>query len=1172
MLNKSDNSNHNFQNYQNKFRGLISAFKSQRFNQGGKRSPSLNFRSSLRALLLDARVNLHPHHFHEFLSWLNHHIGALLPQLTHIPIGYDELSGVITSAPEASLERELIWITARVKESAEMINAFRANAQKVECLVFKGELDLAIDTLLENEKKFGASLWAIQLRLALEQQAGGLERQKRYNTEVRGIYKRGLLSFIALYTSIRNEDKTTLGKYFKDVKFRIDNHKYFESYVKTYLHYRLAGELPLGIKGIADILRVEQSHSLIDIYETFIAVIQHLVRNTNFGEINDLVYKCINSLHEINDYRLVKARFVITGHISDSDLEIRSTKISDTLITGQVSNAALSAMRMLKQSKVVDCWILIYAGFAFGHSSRERFARYSLPKELPMLLGKVLSRNETALDSVPILYKLLVNLNGLPAAVGITDLLSQQHRFRPDEELRPWQIGLNSPSIGIEDLFLLNSKLKDISFFQSENNNPTAEIWKNFHIPSTEGMKCQTPIAILFAAAGLAQDKKYDSSIALIKNKNIDKVIEPLRSMAISVLLHSHYALGNRQNVIELIADEGSRSEVSRRLLAIRPALETYNWDDYKALSSLLTVCIALHLLWLENESEETISLLRFSTRQFLKDPSVQLPSKLYDKAENYPLHQLIYFLRHVCVPNILDVSMVLKSTQEVMDERQKVCAALRLLDSVNAEQYQEEITFITHMQIMDEGQWMIDRTRIHVDTDALVRWANKELSEAYSRYSDLLTIDVGPQIDLDELLKSAMKDALSKYSSFSPETEADALLINILGKIMEEFLNNPSFGLDFYLSKRIRHQSFIGKIRGPVEFAQLITTRESESGGYHPNREWLEKFSNISEESKLAISEAFTKFSTKFDEALISAKDNNFQIRSPEQPEGLLFLSVSPKIIFFIREISRMDKTIEDFINTTVLVLWAAIVPSLAEVRQFITGVLKTNAAVAFDELRATVKRYANDENPAFLDLDVAIGNCSTEVQNAFNETAQWFQRSEDDKTFQRSFDLEQMLDIAIKSALKCQRAFDPIITKKVIDADIKLTASTLIFLHDVIFVALDNVRAHSGIKKPKIDILAQVNIEDETFLVEVRSETKTYNRLILENDLNEIRNLISAGLFESRTRKEGKSGFLKLAAEVHQNPKGKIDFGINNAGEFQLRVIYSLILDSIPEENLHG
>jgi hypothetical protein len=1128
--------------------------------------PSARFRSGVRKLLLDARVALHPSQFDGFLNWVNHQIEAQLADFTHLPIGYEELRGVFTEAPLATLERELLWITARIRADSARLNAFRSEAEKVERLVFTGQFEDAIGALQLIERAFGTTLWSVQLRIALEHQAGGLERQKRYTAEVRGVYRRGLLGFVAYHTSVRNEDRTTLAKFLDDIKARIDKHQYYEPFVKTYVRYRLAGEWPASEFGLADILRVEQSHSSIDIFETFVAVAQEIARREDFLEIRSVLAKCLRSLTAIADFRLAKAALVLDGCDTHRALTCRNTEISDALFRSDARLSARVARRTLRSPIGIDPWQFIYAGLAFAHATRPRARELRRPQDISQLIARTLSRCDALDDPFAQLGKLATNLRGLPTAAGLLDLIPLLRRSRPDDPWRPWLVGMNSPTVGVEDL-VPNTVSSDLNIQAAKGRSvgPTEAAWRCFHGVKHDPTDVSQAALTLFTTAGLLREGQYQQVVDTLGTQDANWEPEPLRSMAALMLLHAYFCLGDRQNVITLIADEGTRNESNRRLLPVLPALEHYAWSDYKAVSAPLAAPIALHLLWTANENSTTASSLRFATGTVFRTSGVARPSKLFDLADIFPRHQLVYFLRAVCVPHILDVSRVLKGSREVVEERQAICAALRDLDPANADDYESEVLSISNQLARDEGQWIVDRTRIYVDTDALSRWAAKELSEDYARYRDLLGVDVGTSQNFDDVLKELAMTVPSQRSTFTPENEADAVLVSILRRIGEEFLNNPSFGFDFYLSKRIRHQSFIGLIRGPLEFARLITTRESESGGYHRNEFWLEKFAFGSTEAKEALNDAFAKFAANFDETLIAAKDTKFHVQSQERPDGLLYLDLSTQLITLARAIVRMDATLPDFINTTVALLWAALEPSLAKARCFISENLKTKITVGFDELRATVRKLA-EQNPAFLEFDMEIGRCSTEVQHALDDVATWFSHA-DIEAHKRFFKLDQIVNIAIDSALKCQRAFEPDICCEV-DSDLEMSATSLVFVHDTLFVALDNVRAHSGFKEPKINVHVQANTEDGTLTIGVRSDAKAQNRAKQDEELRRIRQIIDAGNFGRHTRREGGSGFLKLAAVVRQSAKGRIDFGFTDAGQFQLTVTYSLLIQERDQQ----
>lgn len=662
----------------------------------------------------------------------------------------------------------------------------------------------------------------------------------------------------------------------------------------------------------------------------------------------------------------------------------------------------------------------------------------------------------------------------------------------------------------------------------------------------------------IFNAAGLIINRNFDQVITTLK-ENPDTVVPKLyRSFRCAMLLHAYFSLDYKKHAIELIADEGSRSEVDRKFLPVLPTLEHYVWNDYKSVNTPLASTISLHLLWSIDQKDSTASYLRYATGKVIKSSGQSLPSEMFESQKNYPKHQLVYFLREVCVPRILDGTRVFNSSRDVINERQNICTTLRAIDPSNADTYQDEIMLISNQLAMDDGQWIVDRTRIHVDIDALSRWAKKEFSDDFSRYRDLLSVEVGNQLSFDDVLREISQPNSSWNSNLPPETEADALLFSILNRFGDEFLTNPTFGLDFYLSKRIRHQSFIGFIRGPLEFKNLITTRVTGSGQYHRNSYWIDMFTQLSLQDRNKLDEAFVKFATKIDDILISAKDNKFHLLSQDHPSGLLYLNFTPQLRAIARAILVREKNLSDFIETLVHLIWSAFEPSLANVRDYVSDQLKNKLTSTFDELRANCRRIAENDSH-FLDLDYAIGETSSEIQRKLDEVSSWFNHV-DIEAQRRRFSLEQIVNISLDYVLRCQRSFEPEVSLNIIE-QCEMPSSNLVFVHDVLFIALDNVRLHSGLKKPKISISVKPDFENSILILEILSESKSQLRHKHEGNLSEIRQMILGGNVERRTRLEGRSGILKIAAVVQQTKQGKIDFGFNEDNYFRLAVTYSLI-----------
>lgn len=1154
-------SNRSFVRQQNRFRGLVSAFRSTKFVQDRITSPTQLLRTGIHNLLLEARVELHPSQFDRYLQWVNHQYESQLADFSALEIGYEELSGVYPHAKKASLGREIQWICSRIKANADALARFRSRALIVEELVFLGDYGGAIDELGAIEHAFGGSIWSVQLRIALEHLAGGLERQKRYAADVRTAHKRGLLSFLTFHTSVRNEDKTTLAKYRDDVAARVAKHRYYSPPVKTYVLYHLSGEWPRSEREIADVLLVEQSHSLIDVYETFIALAKEMVRHEQFSDIRSLLRTQLRKLEGLSDFRVTKISFALSETGTTLHTLPRNLAVSDALFSGSAKKAALQARRILKTAEGVDPWQHIYAGFAFAHTARRKMLDRSHPKAAYQFISHFYDgRDENG--NYDQLLKLCTNLNGLPTAVGIQEMLRQLKKASPDDPWQPWLIGLSSKFLGPEDVL---PKLAGLNLEKARQGPtpPTEEAWRRFSHQGAAAFSQKGPNFELLTAARHLRNSEFLEAIRALDVNGRAQEAEPLNLLTASILLHAHYALSNRTQIIELIGDEGARNATSHNLLPVVSTLGHYEWPDYRPTAPLsLAVPIALHLVWSKTEDDSSASLLRFATRRALKASGVEHPSKLFDNAEKYPEHQLIYFLRFVCIPQVLDATRFFKSSLAVMEERQAICAALRSLDPANAREYEEEVSAISNQLALDEGQWIVDRTRIHVDVGGLERWATRELAEDVARCRDLLTVDIEEKQDFDEVMKELITSTPSQSLLFKPDDEADAVLIGILSRLREEFLNNPSFGLDFYLSQRIRHQSFVGLIRGPLEFRQLITTKEADTGNYRPNDFWLDKFQGVDDEGKQAISSALVRFARKFDGVLLTAKDSRFQIQSADHPKGLIYLDLSSQSLALARLLFRMDPSLSDFIATAVALLWGLLEGSLARARQYIKEDLNTKVAETFDELRAAVRKRAGDD-PAMLEFDLEVGGCSTEVQRALEDSAKWFSHA-NTESLKRFFRLDQVVSIAIDSALKCQRSFEPIISKEVAEGDLRMAASTLVFVNDVLFVALDNVHAHSGLRSPHIAVSVAPNLKGGTLQIEVISDSKAQirEREALESRLGEIRKLIDAGQAPSKTRQEGGSGLLKLAAVVSQSPKGKLEFGFLDSRRFRMAVVYSLVI----------
>lgn len=1152
---------------QNKVRGALSLLNSTSYEKGRSRT-SYSFRRALTNLLLTARSELDENQAIKFFGWLKKDVLDTAPNLAREDIThYDYLAGVITDAPTIPIAKELFWISERIHTFHGEINDFLDHKVNIERLIFEGKALEALVLIEEFQTKYGVSLWSVQIRLAVEQAAGGLEGLKKYSNDVRSRYKNGLLPTIAYVTGVRNETRTTIDQFNIDMRERIDRNPHYDDSIRIYLRYKLLGEEALCVESISSILRVEQSHSLIDVYETFIWVAQLIVGHDELAELKAPLLKALIKMGSVHDFRICKCLVYLGQKDRANTLSERNTKVSDLLLSGNQIGAA-KAYRLTKcYIQKIDPWLTIYAAYSFNKEKRKRTYNFEL-KNICFLLANCLNFENLSIDSFNELEKLTLNYSGLPSIAGVRSFIKLIRMSSPDFKLDYTKIGLNSRYIGVEDFKVESDSEKHLELLRE---SITKDSWLNSNIeqPSTEIDK-YSQARKLFLALNACSRGDFRFSL-----ENISKLEELNAYFSNDIFLQqaklsAYFWLEKRNLVIELIAKIGSSVEAARKTLPIVQMLKGYTWQDFEAVNERLRSFNAMHLLWSITDSKETASLLRGVLRQYFRSGAIDRPSGMEPKTTVYTNEEWIYFYSYVCTSQFIDQLKCLKGTRAVMAERQSICAILRQIDRGNSSKYETEITLLTHQQVLEDGQWVVNRTRIHVDASSLARWADKNLSEGFSRYKEIRKIDSEMKLPvaMDLVLRNIMSGKIPDGMGGTSHSESDIVLIELISKISEEFLSNSSFGLDYYLSKRIRHQSFVGLIRGPVENHKLITTRESISSQYKSNTYWLEKLNHTSRLAAPELDAALSNFSSRFDNNLIVAKNSRFQIRSAEYPQGLIFIELLPQHIYLIKAVCDSDTSVTDFTNTVIAVLWAALEPSLEKARRYIRDELKIEMLQAFESLKADVRKKLISDDILLSELLRVAGECSALVQRELDEAAEWFVKAGNTKDIQNAFSLSQLLDISLETVLRCLGSFTPKISKVVVDDDIRVFTDTLVFVHDVLFVALDNAKEYSNLRQPNIKISLNVDSNNETLQISVIAECKAENKDETEKKLTEIRSLISVRNFERRTKKEGGSGLLKLAAEALQNPKGSIEFGFNDSGHFNLTVTYSLILQKIDLE----
>lgn len=1041
------------------------------------------------------------------------------------------------------LELEIAWIAARLKYCSNTINRFLHHSRRIEWFVICQSPD-AIEALNECDLELGESLWSTTLRIGVFQQVEGLASQKEYLERLKSLSRGAARPYLANAVSQRCEPTVSIGWFLDETRRRLARGK--QSDITTYLRFKLLDEWPENPADCSAVLRMEQNHHIVDVYETFISFLQHTVSTTMRNSMGGALRDALVDLRSITDFRLDKLQFLLVDD-ADMRLPIASLEPIDRLLSSQGSFPSRKHIKSLvgracSPESVVALALArgsnphrpplgseykttfvrgLAAGLARGSATSSgdmSSAIEELRKQAHVFGGIALAKVSKALlraclgRSVTCARASLLTAACNSSEVGILDLLATSHRtcYRK-----------------------LRAKFPD-------------SIATRFADVVHTGASCDKVDDLRDDAVSLANayhdflSGDFDRSITST-SKCLAAKSAVVRAQSALIALNACARNGDVTSASMLIVQESIHHGVDTATLPIREVFENLEWRDLIVASDRLELSIALSLLPSTANDDKIKTYRRFALEALLRSKGIERPSEFRNVNFELQSPELRYFLSKVCTPAMLDMLPAITSSRQVLEERREICGFLTVIDKEDIEAHQQEVLEISRELTVLDGLRRIDSSRVHVDVDSLSRIVKRDLADSFQRYTSIIDKN-GRSSDLD--FKTILKDLLHresqpKYLLEMPVSETDELLISMIRRAREMFLFDVPHGLDSYLSKRIRHGSIVGFLRSPAEREGMVSQRNSD-GSYRLSGTWADKLSDPFLRTNLA--EAIGAFSRNIDQYLVRLKDVLLHVRSDSKPLGLFDIPLTPPTYLIIRSVASAEKSIDSFVDIIFRSLWALLGPSLVQAQELLRGETLRFVSEQFRVLRARAQATLRDGDDR-AEFDGAAGAASAAMQVAITTAATWFEPWE---STPRDFTLGEILDIAIASVRATTRDFSPSVSITESDG---FMFSTFAFpvISDILYIAFGNIAGHSNLgsspnvwlslKRLQSGTRLLLRIENEVALVE--SEHDFLERL------SALREQMGSGQAPSWVRREGGSGLYKLASIAAQSKDGRLEFG---------------------------
>lgn len=388
----------------------------------------------------------------------------------------------------------------------------------------------------------------------------------------------------------------------------------------------------------------------------------------------------------------------------------------------------------------------------------------------------------------------------------------------------------------------------------------------------------------------------------------------------------------------------------------------------------------------------DEISVKRYlAYKHYLKQAGVAKASDLKDL--NNP--KIRYFLSDVADMTVLGLHALFRNPKDRQEERIKICS--KLYEIYGERVYSDEITNLIKKEEVKKRINQVDDSKIFVDVESIIKNELQDEELLYRIYQEtddsIQYTDKGVQYLLDYIQSKGLKVA---YYNLNDIRQKYSLFKQVYIGIRNKFLYDPKYGLDFYLSTRIRHGTLINQLRNHFQEHKLVTNKSADH--YESNTYWVDSMMGLKGDIRKQCIDRFSSFTRTIDTYILDIKDKYVQITTEDR-------NVDKKEAFFNFSLPATEGGLQylyskcdgvDFptsVNYILEYLWQSIDGDLYYLREELNNVKNKMLSELSDLMSEIYHIVADQQVVSALNNEVAA--CRTELQSDFDVVSKWFTRN---------------------------------------------------------------------------------------------------------------------------------------------------------------------------------
>ncbi len=486
------------------------------------------------------------------------------------------------------------------------------------------------------------------------------------------------------------------------------------------------------------------------------------------------------------------------------------------------------------------------------------------------------------------------------------------------------------------------------------------------------------------------------------------------------------------------------------------------------------------HVVFKTYPGERTKQRIANAVEDLLESLGAAHPSDLIARANQFPTTTILRFLGSVCVTDVLDYMIAYESTADLEAERMRLAEALLTLDPGKTSDYQEEIALLLQAAAIREMLQQIEETRVHVDVAGILEQLGSSFEQRFVRFkafSDLAAEyrrshageDVSDQLKIEKALKLFRDTAdLIRNTDLSY-----TYFLEMFQELTKRYVSSNEYGLDSYLSVRIRHGTLSGQLRSQFDKQRLLTQKPSHDADYAENTHWKQLVAaEFGQPTAVAVDRRLREFARQVDSIIEAFKRDRVQIKTKEKDLGLFDFQFTGEHLEAVWRRSFEVASYGEFLEVVFGVLYQRTVRNLESVVSYVRRDLAKQLSDALTALGKDVAEIRYELGHS--ELGQAIKQCGTAVQNELTVIAGWFMTGGGSKVI--SYRMKMLTDTVIDTVKRMYPTYGVVIENNV-DSDITLIGSFLPNVFYILLILLDNAVRHSGGTHTHTEITATKN-----------------------------------------------------------------------------------------------